>query len=261
MDKFYLLGYPLSHSYSPKIYERLFKSLNKVASYSLLPTKCEELKERILWIKLDKDVLGFNLTQPLKEEVIKYIDVLDELSKEIGSVNTVLVKDEKLYGFNTDYTGFKKSIEPFLNEIEGNTALVFGSGGAAKPVIKALVDVNVKSVFVANRTFEKALKIKEMFGNKVIPVKLEEVESVISNVKIVINATTVGLNGNETLIKSEWINKDMILYDLIYNPEKTEFLKIGAKIGAKIKNGYDMLYFQCLENVKIWYGGFNAQVS
>ena len=255
MDRFYLLGFPISHSFSPKIYRRLFKIMEKDAEYSLLETRREELKSRISKILNDKDVRGFNLTQPLKEEIIRFDIYLTGVAREIGSVNCVKVKDGRLYGFNTDYSGFKRSIIPFLEYIKGRDAVIFGAGGASRSVIKALIDVGVGDIFVVNRTYRRALELKKVFHERIIPVKFCEAEDVVERGKFIVNATTVGLNGKDTLIKESWIDEDKILYDLIYNPKETEFLNIGRKKGAKVKNGFTMLYFQCIDNIRIWYGG------
>lgn len=255
MYKLYLFGYPIFHSYSPKIYERVFKILKVDASYILLNTKKEELKDRIEQIRKDKEVLGFNLTQPLKEEILKFDVKLDEISNKIQSVNCVLVADSKLFGFNTDYFGFIKSLKPYKNILEDNESLVLGAGGASKSVILALKEIGIRRVYVANRTFERIFKLKDIFFDFIVPIKLNEIELIIKNVQLIVNTTTVGLSKDESLIDEHLLNKDMIIYDLIYNPSKTKLLKNGEKVGAKIKNGFTMLYFQCLENLKIWFGG------
>lgn len=255
MYKLYLFGYPLHHSYSPKIYEKFFKILKVDASYMLYETKKEELKDRIEKIIKDKDVLGFNLTQPLKEEILKFDIKLDKISNKIQSVNCVLVVDSKLFGFNTDYFGFLKSLKPYKNIIENNESLILGAGGASKSVVLVLKEIGVRKVYIANRTFEKSVKLKEIFYNFIVPVKLCEIEYIIKNVRLIVNTTTVGLSKDESLIEESLLNKDMIIYDLIYNPPRTKLLKDGEKVGAKVKNGFTMLYFQCLENIKIWFGG------
>lgn len=256
MDKFYLLGSPISHSFSPKIYKRLFKILGKDAEYHLLETKKEEFESRIEEI-LDttNNTKGFNLTQPLKEEILKFNIYLTGVAREIGSVNCVKIKDRRLYGFNTDYSGFKRSIMPFLEHIKGKDAVIFGAGGASRSVIKALIDIGIGDIFVINRTHKRTLYLRDLFHNRIIPVKFYEADNIVKRGKFIINATTVGLDSKGTLIKESWISKDKILYDLIYNPKETEFLRIGRKRGARVKNGFTMLYFQCTENVKIWYGG------
>ena len=256
MDKFYLLGSPISHSFSPKIYKRLFKLIGKDAEYTLLETKKEELELRIEEI-LDaaRNTKGFNLTQPLKEEILKFDVYLTGIAKETGSVNCVKVKDGRLYGFNTDYSGFKRSIIPSLEYIKGKDAVIFGAGGASRSVIKALIDIGIGNIFVINRTYKRALDLKELFQDRIIPVKFYEAEDVVKRSKFIVNATTVGLDGKGALIKEPWISKDQILYDLIYNPKETEFLRIGKERGARVKNGFTMLYFQCIDNIRIWYGG------
>ncbi|MDI6861377.1 MAG: shikimate dehydrogenase [Caldisericia bacterium] len=256
MYKLYLLGYPLSHSYSPKIYSRLFKILKKDATYTLYETQKEDLKERIEELMKEKSILGFNLTQPLKEEILKFNLKLDEISEKIGSVNCVKIQDYKLFGFNTDYYGFLKSLYPYKNELIDTFSLVLGAGGASKAVILALKELKVKKSFVWNRTFEKIKKLKEIFKDFIIPIELNELKNVKEKIKLIVNATTVGLKENDkSLIEERLIHKNMIVYDLIYNPSETQLLKLAKKNGAKTKNGFTMLYFQCLHNIKIWFGG------
>lgn len=256
MYKLYLLGFPLSHSYSPKIYIRLFKILNIHATYSLYETKKEDLKERIYEFLNDRDVIGFNLTQPLKEEILKFKITLDPISEKILSVNSVKIYKKTLFGYNTDYIGFLKSLFPYRCELENTFSLVLGAGGASKSVILALKDLKIKKVFVANRTFEKIKNLTNIFGDFIIPIKLEEIKLIKENVKLIVNATIVGLKeSDEPLINKDFIKKDMIVYDLIYNPIETKLLKIGKEKGARVKNGFTMLYFQCLQNVKVWFGG------
>ncbi len=255
MYKFYLLGYPLSHSFSPEIYNRFFKTLKCDAKYFLYETKKEDLKNRLDEILIDKDVRGFNLTQPLKEEILKFNLKLDEISKKILSVNCVKIEDSNLFGFNTDYFGFLKSLYPYKNDLENSNALVLGAGGASKAVILALKKLNVKKVFVANRTYKKALDLIEIFHDFIIPLSLIDLNQIKDKIKILINATTVGLKEDECLIDENFINKEMIVYDLIYNPKITDLLKIALKKGARIKNGFTMLYIQCLENMRIWFKG------
>ncbi len=256
MDKFLLLGYPIHYSLSPKIYKEIFNERKIRARYDLFPTKKEELGKRIKGFLEDKSIKGFNLTQPLKEEILKFDIELKGAAREIRSVNSVKIPKGRLIGFNTDYTGFKKSLSNFKKEIIQQNALVFGAGGAAKAVVKALIDMDVSNVFVANRTFKKAEKVKELFNGNIVPVHLQDAAQFVRQSKIIVNATAVGLKDNKTLIKPEWINKNMILYDLIY-AKKTTFLEIGEKKAKYAKNGFDMLYFQCIENVNIWYGGKN----
>ncbi|MGB9749293.1 MAG: shikimate dehydrogenase family protein [Caldisericia bacterium] len=255
MHKFYLLGYPLSHSFSPYLYNRFFKILNVEAEYTLYETKKENLKERLEELMKDKDIKGFNLTQPLKEEILKFNLKLDEISKKINSVNCVKVEDYTLYGFNTDYFGFLKSLYPYKKEIESTLAVVLGAGGASKSIIYALKNIGVKKTFVANRTYEKAINLKEIFKDFILPIRLDEVYFINEKIKILVNTTTVGLKDEECLVDEKFIDKDMIVYDLIYNPKLTKLLKIAKEKGAKVKNGYTMLYIQCLENIRLWFNG------
>lgn len=256
MYKIFLLGFPLSHSYSPKIYSRLFKLIKKDAEYFVYETQKENLKDRIFELLKDKEIIGFNLTQPLKEEILKFNLKLDKIAEKIQSVNCVKIQDGILFGFNTDYYGFLKSLYPYKIDLIDSFSLVLGAGGSSKAVILALKELKVKNVFVYNRTSEKILKLKEIFKDFIIPVKLEDLDLIKEKIKLIVNATTVGLKvSDKSLIDKNLINKNMIVYDLIYNPKETNLLKFAKEKNAKVKNGYTMLYLQCLENIKIWFGG------
>lgn len=256
MFKIYLLGFPLTHSLSPKIYSRLFKILKIDAVYSLYETQKDNLHYRIYELLNDKEVIGYNLTQPLKEEILKFNIKLDNIAQKIQSVNCVKIKDGVMYGYNTDYFGFLKSLYPYKNDLENSFSLVLGAGGAAKAVILSLKEIKIKNVFVCNRTFDKIFNLKEIFKDFVIPIKFEELNSIKDKVKLIVNTTTVGLKENDdALIDENLINNKMIVYDLIYNPPITKLIKIAKEKGAKTKNGYTMLYIQCLHNIKVWFGG------
>ena len=255
MDRFYLLGYPIRYSLSPEIYKKIFTERGINATYGLLPTKKGELAKRLSEL-ISESAKGFNLTQPLKEEILRFDISLFGVASEIRSVNAVKIESGRLFGFNTDYAGFKKSIMPIKGRIKGKSGTVFGAGGAAKAVVKALLDIGVSELFVANRTLSKAKKLGELFGKRVLPVPLSDAGFAVRKSAIVVNATTVGANGENLLVKEEWIDGEKVLYDLIY-ARTTPFLKIGKLKKAFVKNGFDMLYFQCVENVNIWYGGKN----
>ncbi len=251
MDKLFLLGRNISYSLSPKIYNAFFRENGIDARYSLLDVEPEALKKEVKKLALDPEVKGFNVTKPYKVLIIPELSKLSESAEEVNSVNCVAKEGTLLVGFNTDRTGFVNSLSEVKNALKGQTALVLGAGGAAPAVISGLLVLGVSKVFVANRTFEKADILSERFENtEAVP--LEDAESVAAGCKIIVNATTVGLHGEKSLIPERSIRKGQILYDLIYNPEETDFLKVGKRKGAFVMNGTKMLLLQARENLKIW---------
>ncbi len=234
-----LLGMSLKHSFSKSIFDCLGME------YINFSVKPEEVKEffRFALDRLD----GFNITVPYKLKPFEFPDLFEfsDEAKVIGAVNTVLVKDGKLHAFNTDHIGF---ITPIKGR-QFRKALLFGAGGAARAVIYSLKSI---PVFVYNRTHRKAFELSRLFPN-VVPVR--DPGEILENVDIVVNATSLGLEGEPFYLLDRWRGSSFrgkLFYDLIYNPPITDFLKIGRDGGADILNGFPMLVFQATENIKIW---------
>lgn len=238
-----LVGYPLKHSLSPSFFQKKFFEEKINAEYKLF--EIDKISKINDIIKQNKNLKGFNVTIPYKEKILNYINYLDEKARKISAVNTVKIEPtEQLIGFNTDYYAFKKSLENFLlNSSSANyTAIVFGYGGAAKAVVLALKDLNIDFIIVSRKN-KKFLNYNNLN------------EEIIKKNKLLINTTPVGMypSINEKLkIPFNAIGKEHLLYDLIYNPPLTVFLKEGLKRGAKIKNGEEMLYLQAELSWSIW---------
>ncbi len=182
---------------------------------------------------------GYNVTIPYKKEIIPYLDSLDFHAEKIGAVNTIQIVNEKKIGFNTDWIGFKKSLEPLL-KTHHKQALILGTGGASKAVKYALDRLQIKTLIVSRKgkiTYEDLSK------------------EIIKNHTIIINCTPLGTapNVDQTpKIPYEYITHLHLAYDLIYNPELTLFLQKCKEQGAEIKNGLEMLHIQAEEAWKIW---------
>lgn len=241
MRVFGLIGYPLLHSFSKKYFIEKFEN-----------EKIQEVKYKnfsINSINLFKDILeteidisGFNVTAPYKEQIIPYLDELDEVAKEIGAVNCIKIERQennkkKLIGYNTDYYGFAESLKKHINS-NIKQALIFGTGGAAKAVAYGLKTLNIEYTFVTSK--------KEKLNSNTISYDTLNLGIINKNL-LLINATPLGIfpNINEKPnIPYNCITKEHFLFDLIYNPEETLFLKEGKNKGATIINGYEMLKFQ-----------------
>ncbi len=240
MKTFGLIGYPLSHSFSRKYFLEKFKleNINGV-SYKNFSINSINLFPDI--IKTEKNIAGFNVTSPYKKQIIPFLDKLDLLAKEIGAVNVIKIKkcdgNIELIGYNTDVYGFEKSLKKHLNSDIKN-ALILGTGGAAKAVAYALRTLKIDYLFVSSK--------KEKINNKTI--QYSDLSSeIIANNKLIVNATPLGIFpdiNKKPYIPYKFISKSHILFDLIYNPTETLFLKEGKNRNAKIINGYEMLIFQ-----------------
>jgi shikimate dehydrogenase len=241
MHKYGLIGKNIDYSFSKAYFNKKFENFNIDAEYQNFDI------DNILKIKAilhnEKNLKGLNVTTPYKQVVIDYIDVIDEDAKAIGAVNTIKLKDNKLYGYNTDVYGFVKSLFPLL-EKHHQKAIVLGTGGASKAICHGLNSFDISYLIVSRN-----LKMK----NHISYADLDQ--DIIESHKLIINCTPLGTSPNihqSPDIPYEYIGKKHLLYDLVYNPKVSTFLAQGNNQGAKICNGYDMLRFQAEKSWEIW---------
>ncbi len=251
MDELFLVGYKISYSLSPKIYNEFFEKNEIGAHYGIFDVPPERFDSEIKKSLANGNLKGFNVTKPYKIRIIPYLNMLSPEAEELGSVNCSVRFGNLFKGFNTDKAGFVRSIEKFSSGIKGKKALVLGAGGVAPAVVSGLSEIGASEIFIANRTFEKAEKLAERF-EKAEAISLAEIGEVAPECKIIVNATTVGLHGEKSLVPESAVKSGQILYDLIYNPEETDFLRIGKKKGAVVMNGKRMLEEQAKENLRVW---------
>lgn len=248
-----LIGSPIRHSLSPLIHNTSFKSLGINAVF--LAFDSLDLKEALSGFKA-LGVGGFSVTVPHKVAVINYLDEVSFEAKLIGSVNTVVQKRGKWIGYNTDVVGFTKSLEPFRKNIENEKVLVLGAGGSARAVVFALINnYDVGEIFFYNRTQERALQLISDFASIKSDVPLRFVSSdALPNLgaKFIVNTTSVGLASEECLVRPDFFDSKMIVYDLIYDPIKTVFLRYAHATGAVTINGLDMLVEQAAAAFYLW---------
>ncbi|MES2284932.1 MAG: shikimate dehydrogenase [Bacteroidota bacterium] len=258
MSKLYgLIGSPLSHSFSKKYFsEKFLKENNSDCEYNLYPI--DNINQLPQLIADNPTLCGLNVTIPYKESVIPYLDELDETAKAVGAVNCIKilrdgVKAPRLVGYNTDVFGFRQSIKPFL-EIQHERALILGTGGASKAVAYVLKEIGIECFFVS-RSKEQELRGKNQDLNNKIFLYEELNENMINALKLIVNTTPVGMfphiNGLPNL-PYQFITSSHLLYDLVYNPAETEFLKRGRSQGASTVNGLSMLHQQAEEAWRIW---------
>lgn len=243
MRRFGLIGYPLSHSFSPAFFSQKFNKENiSDCLYEAFPIKSVEELPSLL--ANHPDLEGLNVTIPYKKEIVFFLHKSTQAVKQTGACNCIKIKNGILTGYNTDVTGFEKSLLTDLKPIH-TKALILGTGGAAAAVEFVLKRLNIDFLFVSR---------KSQPGQNILT--YEEINSErINEYKLVINTTPAGMypdvnNCPDILYKN--LTKEHYLYDLIYNPAQTLFLKKGAEKGAITKNGSDMLIIQAEESWKIW---------
>jgi shikimate dehydrogenase len=242
IKKYGLIGKKISYSFSKKYFTKKFSGdLFTDCVYENFDI--DSIEEFPTILKKNHDLKGLNITIPFKEAIIPYLNSLSTKANQIGAVNVIrFKKDGTLKGYNSDWYGFKKSLQPLLQE-HHKKALILGTGGAAKAVAFALDDLDIYYAFVSREVSEKTIDYSLVNA------------TTFENFQIIINCTPLGTSPNIKdcpPIPYEFFTKNHIAFDLIYNPETTEFLKRAKKKGATIKNGYEMLVFQAEKAWKIW---------
>ena len=238
--KFGLIGKNIDYSFSKKYFSEKFKKENLDCTYSNFDIENISLIESILQ---KNGISGYNVTIPYKQEIIKFLDEIDEVAKAIGAVNTIKKIDNKNIGFNTDCIGFEKSLIPLIENKKPDNALILGGGGASKAVKYVLKKFKINYSTVSR----KEGKSEFIYEN------LNDV--IINRFKMIINCSPVGTFPNINKcpnIPYKHLTKEHILYDLVYNPIESLFLRRGRELGCKTKNGLEMLEIQANESWRIW---------
>ena len=240
--RFGLLGRNINYSFSKGYFTDKFNTEN-FTGCTYENFDIPEINDFPGIIENTSDLKGLNVTIPYKETVLPFLDKLSKNAVLIGAVNTIkITKKGTLKGYNTDYYGFKKSLQPLLQP-HHKKALILGTGGASKGVAFALDKLNIPYTFVSREAKENAIDYNQINA------------TTFDNYQIIINSTPVGTSPNvdaSPLIPYEFFTNKHIAYDLIYNPAETQFLKKAKQQGAQIKNGLDMLIFQAEKAWKIW---------
>lgn len=245
MIQYGLLGYPLTHSFSKRFFTEKFAAEGTDASYENFEIDTIGLLPGI--IDNNPRLRGLNVTIPYKEQIIPFLDEIDDAAREVGAVNTVKIRrsgnSTSLKGFNTDTYGFETSLKPLLSD-HHRKALILGTGGASKAIKYVLRKLGIGYI---------SASIDELKENEI---HYEEIDShIISERLLIINATPLGTYPRvDTFppIPYEYITEKHLLFDLVYNPETTRFMQKGISMGATVKNGYEMLLQQALKSYDIW---------
>ena len=248
MKKYLVIGNPISHSLSPKLHNYWIKLNRLDAIYDKKKINDNELESLISDVK--RGILnGVNVTVPFKNSVIPYLDELSDEAKKTQSVNTIFLKDKKVFGHNTDIDGFENAIKKIHFDFSNKTIFILGAGGVVPSRIYASMKMGSSEIIVSNRTKEKSEKIKNIFDN----IKLIDWGEV-PNFDVIINATSLGLNKDDKInLDFTNIGKNKLFYDVIYNPSETYFLNVGKKLGNKCENGKLMFVYQAFSAFKLWH--------
>jgi shikimate dehydrogenase len=261
-----LFGYPIKHTLSPLMHNFSFDYYKMDWIYLPFEVKPDEFEKAVIGLK-SAGARGFNITMPFKESVIKLLDDVDDEVEKMGAVNTVNIINGKMIGFNTDHRGFYLTFKDYKNDVKDEAVIMFGAGGVAKAVLYTLIHkFEPKSILVLDIDEDKinALKMRVEswdVSNKYISFdlvnKVQNLDEKIKKAKLIINATPLGMapDVQKSVISDEnLLNKNQIVYDLVYNPLKTTLMKMAEKQGAIAIGGIDMLIYQGAEAFKIWTG-------
>ncbi|WP_162342348.1 shikimate dehydrogenase family protein [Cyclobacterium salsum] len=244
MKKYGLIGLPLTHSFSKKYFSEKFRKEGlKGCQYELY--EIPNIQAFPALLAKVPDLIGLNVTIPYKQQVIAYLDRLEPACRAIGAVNCIKVSPDELVGFNTDYIGFRTSLENWLGK-KRPAALVLGTGGASNAVAQALNDLNI--------AFLKVSRTSHPDSKSIISYK-ELATGLLADHPLIINTTPLGTYPNTSErppIPLEQVGKNHLVYDLVYNPEETSLMKEATGRGAKTKNGMEMLHLQAEAAWEIW---------
>ncbi|MDR7072828.1 shikimate dehydrogenase [Fictibacillus barbaricus] len=259
MIKTLVIGDPIEHSLSPAMQNEAFKQSEISGHYEKQRIKPEELKNFIQSIR-NSDYKGFNVTIPHKVAIMPFLDEIDAEAKKIGAVNTVVNKNGRLVGYNTDGIGFllglKEKLTRPLNELN---VLLIGAGGAARSIAYALLKEEPKRLSVANRTTERLVKLLNDLGNpNVEALTLKEAETLLCHFDVLINTTNAGMypDLNSVPLKLEHLKSNAVVSDIVYNPLQTKWLQQAEEKGAVTDNGVSMLVMQGAMAFEKWTGTF-----
>ena len=247
MKKYLVIGNPIEHSLSPELHNYWIKTNMIKATYGKMKITNDQIKNLILEIKIGK-INGLNITVPFKQEVIPHLDHLSDEANKTQSVNTILLKDGKTVGHNTDIEGFEYSVKFNKIDLKNKNIFIIGAGGVVPSIIYALNKMQVSNITISNRTKNKAENLKNLF-EKVNVINWGE----IPEFDMIINATSIGLSNHEKIGLNLPKVEKKLFYDVIYNPKETNFLKFGKEHGNKVLNGKMMFIYQAFFAFKLWH--------
>ncbi len=259
-----LIGHPIKQSFSPYIHNITSELLKTDYIYLPFDVTPDNLKN-VLKGMIALDIRGFNITIPHKENILQHLNNISEEASIVGAVNTVLNDHGTLNGYNTDVYGITETLLPYKEDLNGAIVTIVGAGGGARAAVYSLLrNFKIDKINLINRTKQRAETLKEYFTDKMKFDCFEAFELIppdnvelFNKSKLIINATSVGMTPDDddsiTPLK-ESFNKEQIVFDMVYNPAKTQLLNIAKKSGAKTLDGLTMLVFQAAKSYELWTG-------
>lgn len=260
MKKIYgVLGYPAKHSLSPLMHNAALRALKIDAEYKIFEITPQDLKEFMHSLS-QKNIYGLNVTIPYKEKAVHFMNKMSEEAKLIGAVNTIKVSGEELEGFNTDGEGFIRHLSEDLNfDPPGKTIAIIGAGGAGRAVSVYLSKYSPKKISIYDVDGARLLALANYLKVNFKHIDFESVSSTeklnINLADLLVNATSVGMKKHDPcLVDEKYLHKNLLVYDLIYNPKETKLLALAKERGCRVSNGLGMLLHQGMISFEIWTG-------
>ena len=248
-----VIGHPIAHSLSPAMHTTALRALRCDACYGAFDVPPRFLKPMLRALVL-AGVEGLNVTVPLKESVVPLMDRLDPSARAIGAVNTIVIRDRRLVGHNTDAVGFRRALAEELRfTARGASVLLLGAGGAARAVGWALAADQARTIWVANRTSAKAWRLARRLARaQAIPWRADTLRAAAAEADLVVNATTVGMRPTDRPpVEPAWLRRGSRVYDLIYQHE-TRLVRAARRRGCVAAGGVSMLLYQGAESLRLW---------
>ena len=248
MKKYLVIGNPIEHSLSPKLHNHWFEKNNINAIYNKKQINEIDIKDIISELRNEK-INGINVTVPFKQSIIPFVDELSAEANNAQSVNTIYKENNKVFGHNTDISGFELAMKRKSYDIKGKKIFILGAGGVVSSIILALKKMGANKIILSNRTKKKAEQLKKNFSD------LEIVDwGKFPEFNIIINATSLGLN-KEDEIKLDYagLGPNKLFYDVIYNPKETKFLSKAKQFGNQTENGKMMFIYQAHQAFTLWH--------
>ena len=251
--KFGIIGNPIKHSLSPVLHNYWFKKYNIDANYSIINIENESELPKIIGQIRGKEVSGINVTLPYKQKIVSYVDTIINDAEITSSVNTIYLDNQEIIiGENTDVFGLQAAYLKEIDNASKKRALVIGAGGVSPSVILSLQKSGVQEISITNRTKEKCIFLKNKFNNLKI-IEWENLQKIIKNYDIIINATSLGLKDSKDFdFNFDQIKSNLIYIDTIYNPLETRTLKYLKKKDIKVFNGLNMFIHQGQKAFYLW---------
>lgn len=256
-----IIGYPISHSISPRFQQAALDSLKIGAEYRAYEVDPGDVGSFVASLRADS-VTGINVTVPHKEAVMPFLDEIDEWAAEAGAVNTIVNRSGHLTGYNTDGYGFLRALRESGDfDPGGKTALILGAGGSARGVVQALLRADIGSLTIANRTLTRAQALADLaashgVASTAMPLPSQESGDAAGAADLIVNCTSLGMrhgpNEAASPLRSDQIPSTALVYDLVYNPMQTPLLSAADRVGANTLGGFSMLVYQGAASFEIW---------